>query len=76
MRSSDQVKRRRELERLALALAAHDPERTLARGYALVEDRAGQPLVSARTAREAGDVRLRFHDGKVGARVTDDERTL
>ena len=26
----------RELERLALALAAHDPERTLARGYALV----------------------------------------
>ena len=30
-----------ELERLALALAAHDPERTLARGYALVEDRAG-----------------------------------
>ena len=27
--------------RLALALAAHDPQRTLARGYALVEDRSG-----------------------------------
>jgi exodeoxyribonuclease VII large subunit len=74
-RSSDQSKRRRELERLALALAAHDPERTLARGYALVEDRAGRPLVCARTAREAGDVRLRFHDGKVDARVTGEERS-
>jgi exodeoxyribonuclease VII large subunit len=69
-RTSEQSRRRRDLERLALALAAHDPERTLARGYALVEDRAGQPLVSARTARVAGDVRLRFGDGSVDARVT------
>ena len=75
MRSSEEAKRRRELERLGLALAAHDPERTLARGYALVEDRSGQPLVSARTAREAGDVRLRFRDGRVDARVTGEERT-
>jgi exodeoxyribonuclease VII large subunit len=75
MRSSEEAKRRRDLERLALALAAHDPERTLARGYALVEDRAGQPLASARTAREAGDVRLRFHDGEVDARVTGEEDT-
>jgi exodeoxyribonuclease VII large subunit len=74
-RSSDQSKRRRELERLALALAAHDPARTLARGYVLVEDRAGQPLVSTRAAREAGDVRLRFHDGKLDARVTGEERS-
>ena len=33
---SEAARRRRELERLALALGAHDPERTLARGYALV----------------------------------------
>src|SRR6185369_7150637 len=33
----DRGRRRGELERLLLALAAHDPERTLARGYALVE---------------------------------------
>ena len=59
--------RGRELERLALALAAHDPERTLARGYALVEDRAGEPLSSAAAARAAGDIRLRFHDGAVDA---------
>ena len=46
--TSDTVRRRRELERLALALAAHDPSRTLARGYALVEARDGEPLGSGR----------------------------
>ncbi|MBV9310832.1 MAG: hypothetical protein JOZ73_08365, partial [Solirubrobacterales bacterium] len=50
-------------------LAAHDPERTLARGYALVEDRAGSPLGTAAGARAAHDVRLRFHDGTAEAEV-------
>jgi exodeoxyribonuclease VII large subunit len=72
-RSSEQAKRRSELERLALALAAHDPERTLARGYALVEDRAGEPVTSAARARGAESVGIRFHDGRVRARVTEDE---
>jgi exodeoxyribonuclease VII large subunit len=71
---SDAVKRRRELERLALALAAHDPQRTLARGYALVEDRAGEPLGSAAAARDAGELRLRFHDDAIDATVTEAER--
>ena len=69
---SDRDKRRSELRRLALALAAHDPERTLARGYALVEDDAGEPLASAPAARAAGDLRLRFHDGSVPARVAEE----
>jgi exodeoxyribonuclease VII large subunit len=68
-RSSEMVRHGRELERLALALAAHDPERTLARGYALATDRAGEPLGSAATARAAGDIRLRFHDGELEAGV-------
>jgi exodeoxyribonuclease VII large subunit len=59
----------RELERLALALAAHDPERTLARGYALVKDRAGEPVTSATAARAAHDIRVRFHDDAVDAEV-------
>ena len=59
----------RELQRLALALAAHDPERTLARGYALVEDRAGEPLSSATAARDAREIRVRFHDGALDAEV-------
>lgn len=62
--------RERELQRLALALAAHDPERTLARGYALVEDRAGEALGSAAAARAAQDLRLRFHDDTIPATVT------
>ncbi len=70
--SSDPAKRRSELERLALALAAHDPDRTLARGYALVENRAGEPLGSAAAATAAHDLRLRFHDGTVPASVTEE----
>jgi exodeoxyribonuclease VII large subunit len=68
--STDRAARRRELERLSLALAAHDPDRTLARGYALVEDRDGQALGSAVAARSAHDVRLRFHDGAIDAEVS------
>ncbi|MGN6166774.1 MAG: exodeoxyribonuclease VII large subunit, partial [Solirubrobacteraceae bacterium] len=67
--SSQALGRRRELERLALALAAHDPQRTLARGYALVEDRSGEPMTSAAAARRADALSLRFHDGRVPARV-------
>jgi exodeoxyribonuclease VII large subunit len=66
---ADAAKRRRDLDRLAMALAAHDPERTLVRGYALAEDRSGQPLGSAAEARSAGELRLRFHDGCVDAEV-------
>jgi exodeoxyribonuclease VII large subunit len=67
--SSDAARRRGDLERLSLALAAHDPQRTLARGYALVEDSAGEPLSSAAAATAAGDLNLRFHDGAVPAAV-------
>src|SRR5262249_13529888 len=64
-------RRRRDLERLALALQAHDPQRTLERGYALVQDQAGELIPSATAAREAGRVRLRFHDGVAPAVVGD-----
>jgi exodeoxyribonuclease VII large subunit len=67
------AKRDRDLERMRLALAAHDPERALERGYALVQDRAGEPLTTAAAAREAGGVELRFHDGAVPAVITGDE---
>jgi len=73
---ADAAVRRRELERLMLALAAHDPDRTLARGYALVADRCGRPLQSAAEARAAGELSLRFHDGAVAATAhppTEDE---
>jgi exodeoxyribonuclease VII large subunit len=68
-RESERSARDRELQRLSLALAAHDPERTLARGYALVSDRAGEPLSSAAAARDARELRVRFHDDAVEAEV-------
>ncbi len=67
---SEQAKRRRDLDRLAIALAAHDPQRTLARGYALVGDREGEPLGSAAEAQRAGTLALRFHDGTLPAEVS------
>jgi exodeoxyribonuclease VII large subunit len=66
---SDLVRRRSDLERLELALAAHDPQRTLARGYALVQDAAGEPLTSADAATRAKDLVLGFADGVVPATV-------
>jgi exodeoxyribonuclease VII large subunit len=67
--TADRGRRRTELERLALALAAHDPQRTLTRGYALVEDRAGEPLTSAAAVRKAGRFKLRLADDTVPSRV-------
>jgi len=68
------ARRRADLDRLALALAAHDPARTLARGYALVEDAGGALVTSAARARAAGALAVRFHDGSVRASVEDGER--
>jgi exodeoxyribonuclease VII large subunit len=61
--------RRRDLERLVFALGAHDPERTLSRGYALVTDRDGLALGSAESARAARDLTLRFADAALDAEV-------
>ncbi len=62
-------RRPRELERLALALAGHDPQRTLERGYALVQTRDGEPIVTATSASAAREVRVRFADGSREARI-------
>ena len=39
------------LERLAATLAAHEPERVLERGYAIVESGDGADVVTTRRAR-------------------------
>jgi exodeoxyribonuclease VII large subunit len=71
MLSSETARRRSELDRLALALGAHDPERTLQRGYAMVEDPSGGLLTSASSARAAREMNVRFHDDVVPAVVRD-----
>ena len=64
------------LQALAMALAAHDPDRTLERGYALVSDAGGDLVASAAAAHHAGAVSLRFSDAAVHAtiRADDDDR--
>jgi exodeoxyribonuclease VII large subunit len=61
----------RELERLALTLAAHDPQRTLERGYALVQSPDGEPITTAASARAHEKVRLRFADDAVPAKIAE-----
>ena len=69
------LERRREaLRKATVALRAHDPERTLERGYALAEGPDGEPLTTSAAARAAGRLRLRFADGSVGARIEEEDR--
>jgi exodeoxyribonuclease VII large subunit len=58
-----------ELERLTLALTGHDPQRTLERGYALVQSPQGDPITTAADARRSGELRLRFADDVLPARI-------
>jgi exodeoxyribonuclease VII large subunit len=44
-------------------------ERTLERGFAIVQDSSGAPVTSVHAARPGSDVSIRFHDGAVGATV-------
>jgi exodeoxyribonuclease VII large subunit len=63
----------RRAEKLAAhgaALRAHDPQRTLERGYALLIDESGEPLLTAAAAREAKTFDAKLADGTVRARVT------
>jgi exodeoxyribonuclease VII large subunit len=62
--------RREALRRAEVAFRAHEPERTLERGYALAEDPDGEPLTSAKAARAAEEISLRFADGRIRVRET------
>jgi exodeoxyribonuclease VII large subunit len=54
------------------AIRGHDPQRVLERGYARVESLAGDAVTSADAARSAADVRVRFADDAVRARIEED----
>ena len=53
----------------AQALQAHDPRRVLQRGYAWVENAAGEPVVSVRALQPGQTVRAVWADGHALARV-------
>jgi exodeoxyribonuclease VII large subunit len=65
------TRRPQELQQLMLALAGHDPQRTLERGYALVQSRAGEPIATAAAAMSEREVSLRFADETIPARIAE-----
>ena len=73
------AQRRQRLAALAATLSAHDPERVLERGYAIVSAGGGgsgeepEVVTSAAAARERRSLRVRFADDDVAAEVTDDD---
>jgi exodeoxyribonuclease VII large subunit len=70
-RASEALERRRRqaLAAHAASIRAHDPERTLERGYAIALGPDGEPLGSAAALRDAQDFELRMADGSVPASV-------
>lgn len=55
------------LQNLSSLLESLSFERVLDRGFALVTDREGKPLLSAKDAKTAKKISLRFHDGSTQA---------
>ena len=53
-------------------MRAHDPERTLERGYAIALGPDGEPLASAAAVRDVEDFELRMADGTLPARVREE----
>ena len=60
------------------ALAALGPERTLARGYAIVFDDAGRVVTDARRTSIGQEVDITLRSGRLGAKITskDDKRQM
>ena len=56
-------------ESLFREVVAQGPEKTLGRGFAVVQTAAGKLLTSAVTASETGSLRLQFQDGTIEAAV-------
>ena len=67
-------RREAALAAFAAALRAHDPERTLERGYALALDGSGDPLTHPEAVRRAGRFDLRMAGGTVAAQPLDSEQ--
>jgi exodeoxyribonuclease VII large subunit len=62
-------RRQAALAKHTAALFAHDPERTLERGYALLLDDSGEPLGSGAAVLKAGSFTARMADADVRAKV-------
>ena len=68
IRAEHTARHRLVIDRKAEA-AKREPAQMLERGYALVEDGAGELVASAEAARAAKNLAIRFHDDRVRARI-------
>jgi len=64
---------RERLEQRGRLLDSYSYERVLDRGFALVQERGGQPVTDRVAAQRAGEVTIRFRDGSVAATVAPDD---
>ena len=65
--------RKHRLEREKERLYAYSPQRTLERGFALIDDGKGTILTSARQTEPGDSVSIRFADGTAQAKITGKE---
>jgi len=72
--SAAAASRAAELRRIVQTLAAHEPERVLERGYAIVSGTDDEVVTSAAAARRRGRLRVRFSDDDVLTEVIDGDR--
>jgi len=61
----------RQVDQLGKLLESYSFHSVLKRGFALVRDQDGQPVLTAAQARAGDAISIEFADGRVGARVTD-----
>ncbi|MFZ5783420.1 MAG: exodeoxyribonuclease VII large subunit [Pseudomonadota bacterium] len=61
----------RQVDQLGKLLESYSFRSVLRRGFALVRDQDGQPVLTAAEARAGEAISIEFADGRVGARVTD-----
>ena len=59
------------IDQLGKLLESYSFRSVLARGFALVRDQDGQPVLAAAGTRTGDAISIQFTDGKVGARVTE-----
>ena len=64
----------RQVDQLGKLLESYSFHSVLNRGFALVRDQDGQPVLAAAGPRAGDTIGIEFGDGEVGARVTDGHR--
>jgi exodeoxyribonuclease VII large subunit len=66
----------RQVEQLGKLLESYSFHSVLTRGFALVRDQDGHPIMTAAETHAGGTIAIEFADGRVGARVTEGIATV